>query len=84
MCLFLIAGRPGIAQRDLYRLMDATDSAASRIVAMLSDIGSRNTPGLDLVSMEVNPQDRREKHLALTHKGRRLMDDILTDLKRLS
>lgn len=83
ICLFLIAGSPGIAQRDLYRLMGTTDSAASRIVAMLSDIGSRNTPGMDLVSMAVNPEDRRERHLTLTAKGRRLMDDITTDLKRM-
>ena len=34
--------------------------------------------------MAVNPEDRRERHLTLTYKGRRLMDDIINDLKRVT
>jgi DNA-binding MarR family transcriptional regulator len=80
LTLALIAESPGILQRDLYRQLGATDSAASRIVAILSDVGSRNTPGMGLVSMRVNPQDRRERLVELTSKGRRLWDDVSRDL----
>ena len=81
MSFFLVAEKPGITQRELYEALGTNDSVASRTVAILSDVGSRNTPGLDLVEMRINPEDRRERILRLTPKGRRLMDDIVNDLK---
>ena len=81
VCLLLVADRPGITQRDLHKLLDTTDSAASRIIALLSDVGSRGTPGMELVLMRENPNDRRERHIFLTAKGRRILEDIATDLK---
>lgn len=80
MCFMLIVERPGITQRDLYQLLGMTDSASSRIVAILSDIGSRGTPGLGLVDMRTNPMDRRERLLYLTHRGSRLAEDMQRDL----
>jgi DNA-binding MarR family transcriptional regulator len=80
MCFFTVATKQGITQRALYEELSASDSAASRILAVLSDIGDRKTAGLDLVSMRVNPNDRRERLLYLTPKGRRLIDDIAADL----
>jgi DNA-binding MarR family transcriptional regulator len=80
--LFLIAENPGLTQRDLLVSLGTTDSASSRIIALLSDIGSRNVVGLALVEMKVNVQDRRERHLFLTSKGRRLMEDIGTDFEK--
>lgn len=82
MALFMIAERPGITQRDLHVVLGTTDSASSRIVALLSEIGSRNLEGLHLVEMKVNVQDRRERHLYLTPKGRRICEDITNDIKR--
>lgn len=83
MTFFLVAQNPGITQRALYEALGTNDSVASRTVAILSDVGSRNTPGLDLVEMKINPQDRRERVLRLTPKGRRMMDDIVEDLSRI-
>ena len=82
MALFMIADRPGITQRDLHTLLGTTDSASSRIVALLSDIGSRNVQGMGLVEMKVNLEDRRERNLYLTRKGRLLCDDVSNDLTK--
>lgn len=82
MTFFLVAQNPGITQRAIYETLGTNDSVASRTVAILSDVGSRNTPGLDLIEVKINPQDRRERILRLTPKGKRLMDDIVADFSR--
>ena len=81
MCFFMVAQRPGISQKELYEVLGASDSAASRILAVLSDFGDRKTAGLDLVRMTTNPTDRRVKLLYLTQKGHRVMEDIVSDIK---
>jgi DNA-binding MarR family transcriptional regulator len=83
MFLFYVAQRPGITQREVYEALGSSDSVASRTLAILSDVGLRNVAGLELVEMKVNPQDRRERFLSLSPKGKRLMDDILSDLARM-
>lgn len=81
---FLAVGNePGITQRELYDRIESNDSVASRTIAILSDIGNRNTEALGLVEMRVNPKDRRERQLYLTPKGRRLLEDIQRDVGRL-
>jgi DNA-binding MarR family transcriptional regulator len=81
-CLFHVASNPGVTQVALCRALDASDGTTSRTIAILSDIGGRNgSPGLDLVKLDNNPHDRREKYLSLTPRGKRLMDDLITDLK---
>lgn len=81
--LLLVAGNPGISQIAIARTLEMTDGTASRTFAILADIGNARTgaPGLDFIRMDVNPKDRRERLLTLTHKGKRMMDDILSDLK---
>ena len=81
MCFLKVAQNPGISQRELYEALDASDSAASRILAVLSDFGDRKTPGLDLVRMTMNPDDRRVKLLYLTPKGGRVMAEIENDIR---
>jgi DNA-binding MarR family transcriptional regulator len=80
--LFLVAMKPGLSQRQLLAELNCNDSTVARIMALLSDIGDRKGPGLDLVVMKVNPLDRRERLLFLSPKGKRLMEDIALDLER--
>ena len=79
----VIAANPGINLKDVYRQIGANDSMASRTMALLTDIGSRTIPGLDLVVARVNSLDRRERLLDLTPKGKRLWADIEKDFSRL-
>jgi DNA-binding MarR family transcriptional regulator len=76
--LFFVASNPGCTQRRVYEALDTTDSNAARTLAILSEYGGRNVEALNLVSMNVNPNDRREKLLDLTNKGKRLMDDLVS------
>ena len=78
--LLHVAANPGVTQRATYEALDSNDSIGSRTLAMLSDIGGRNVPALDLIAMTINPMDRRERLLDLTPKGRRLMADLMRDL----
>ena len=77
----LVARDPGITQRALMGALDTQDSTASRTVGILSEFGNRTTPGLKLVRMEVNIDDRRERNCYLTRKGEALLVDIMKDLK---
>jgi DNA-binding MarR family transcriptional regulator len=70
-----------VNQRELWRDLDSSDSVASRTLALLSDIGSRTTTGLDLLVLRTNPMDRRERLVSLSSKGRRLWHDIMNDFK---
>ena len=76
----LVTERPGIAQSDLYTALGVSDSAASRILAFLSEIGGRHSEGLRLIAISVNPNDRRERTVTLTTKGQRLADDVSRDI----
>jgi len=78
--LMYVARSPGVSQRALYEALGSNDSVASRTLAILSDVGSRNTPGLGLINMRPNPQDRRERVVTLTPKGNRLMADLAEDI----
>lgn len=81
-CLALVAANPDITQIELCRATGMSDATASRTIAMLTDLGSRAVEGMDLVRMTVDPEDRRLRLLNLTPKGRRLMDDLMADLKK--
>lgn len=80
MAFLYVAAHPGCTQREIFRALDTSDSAASRNLALLSEFGNRNTPGLELVVMRVNPLDRRERRVELTSKGKRLFADMLREL----
>ena len=84
MCLVQVAANPGINQKTLYEELGATGSAASRILALLSDIGDRNTAGLDLVKAVPGGVGNRERLIYLTLKGKRLMEEIVEDLQKSS
>jgi DNA-binding MarR family transcriptional regulator len=81
MCFLRIAQEQGINQRELYSDLGMADSSASRILALLSDIGGRNKIGLDLISLETDKKNRRQHILKLTSKGKRLLDDIYHEIE---
>ena len=81
LVLFHVADHPGIGQRRLYEELGINDSAASRILAVLSDWGTRSTGGLGLIVIETNPEDRREHLLALSPDGRKLIEQVTGDLR---
>lgn len=85
MIFFRIAAEPGVTQRTVWREFDTYDSVLSRGVAVLSHAGVKGAGGkrsepLYLVEVRENPDDRREKLLYLSEKGRTLMQDIISDL----
>lgn len=80
LVLLEVAKQESVTQSDLYRRLGVTDSAISRNIALLSDIGGRRTAPLNLIDVRVNPRDRRERNLSLTRKGQRLIDDMRGDL----
>lgn len=83
-CFFTIAANPDVMQRELHTLLGVTDAHASRAVAMLGEFGSRNVPAMNLVESAVDPDDRRIRRTNLTTRGRRLLNDILRDLKGIN
>lgn len=80
LCFMYIAGNPGTSQVAIMKDIGISDSLVSRAIALFTDVGVRNYAGLDLVIMRNHPEDRRQKVLELTAKGRRLMEDILKDV----
>lgn len=76
--LFFVAQNPGCSQRQAHDALETTNSNAARTLAILSEYGGRTVGALNLVKMEVNPNDRRERLLFLTPRGTRLMDDLLS------
>lgn len=77
--LCLVADNPGIIQAEVFQRLGQTDSAVSRNIALLTDIGTRYRDGLELIEVKVNLNDRRERLLSLTRKGERLFEDIEGD-----
>lgn len=80
LVLIRTAMKPGITQREIMRDVGLADSTASRIIAILSNIGNRGTGPFELVSLKEAIEDRRQKHITLTHKGRQVVASIIKAL----
>lgn len=78
--LFFVAENPGLSIADVYRALGSNTSIASRTFAILSDIGTPSTEGLDLVEMRQDDKDRRLRRLFLTPKGLGFLSDLCGDL----
>lgn len=71
-----IAQNEGISIGELADRLGIAQSSASRNVAALSRWHSFGKAGLDLVSAQEDPRERRRKVVALTDKGRAFLDDL--------
>jgi len=80
MAFLYVAARPDITQRELLKVLDATDSVVSRAMAVISHVGAGGVDGLNLITMEEDPKDRRQKLLRLSRAGEKLAAEMLEDL----
>lgn len=71
-----IAQNEGISIGELAERLGIAQSSASRNVAALSRWHSFGKAGLDLVSAQEDPRERRRKVVALTDKGRAFLDAL--------
>jgi len=71
-----IAQNEGISIGELADRLGIAQSSASRNVAALSRWHSFGKAGLDLVSAQEDPRERRRKVVALTDKGRAFLDEL--------
>lgn len=78
--LVYIADHQGCSVQDLEGALDVQSSTSSRIVARLPNIGRNDprsrVPGLGLISIEQDAQDRRKRNLFLTPKGVKLVQEM--------
>lgn len=69
----------GLSQRDLLQFLDMTSiTALSRNIADLSRLTSRKLKGPGLLELRPDPLNLRTKHVFLTGKGRRFMEQWLS------
>ena len=61
--------------QDLQDILNLSQSSVSRNVALLS-IGTVTNPGPRLIEAFEDPEYRRRKHVRLTARGKKLMDEI--------
>ena len=71
------AQRPGITSRELGNLLGMPKASASRNYAILAD---NVTGGLGLLTTHPNPEDRRERNIEVTSRGRRVVASIVSYL----
>ncbi|HYG84622.1 MAG TPA: winged helix-turn-helix transcriptional regulator [Azospirillum sp.] len=71
-----IAQNEGISIGELAERLGIAQSSASRNVAALSRWHSFGKAGLDLVSAQEDPRERRRKIVTLTDRGRAFLDEL--------
>jgi DNA-binding MarR family transcriptional regulator len=77
---FLVIARDessNVSQSELRREFRVVDATVSRMVRALTMEGERDKPGLGLVELEQDPNDKRRKIIRLTPKGEGLRNSIL-------
>lgn len=72
----LIVTNPGISMAQIAERTGLMEGSVSRIVALLSQYGSRTAEGLALFQMEQDTNDRRFRTLATTSKGKALVAQL--------
>lgn len=78
--LMEIATLEGVTQREISDRLGLPSSTTSRSVAALSDVDRLGKPGLDLVAMIPDIEDRRVKRLQITPRGRNLLRRLMPGL----
>lgn len=79
-----VAMKPGIKKTEIEKELSLSSSAAHRHIAMLTKEGDKartNNPGFDLVFMDSDPMDSRQKRVFLTKKGATLAQSLLNILE---
>jgi DNA-binding MarR family transcriptional regulator len=61
---------------DLRKHLEFNSSTVSKQLAILGTPGFKNTKGLELITVEIPPNDRRDRLLKLTPKGKRFVKEI--------
>ena len=78
----IVAERPGVTPREIEDLAGVTRTSASRAGYRLSSEVLPGEPGLGLVVIEGDPQDRRKKALYLSPRGQRFLNSLVDHLER--
>ena len=76
----LVAIHEGLTIGQLGERIGVSTSGASHATSMLTRHGRRGKPGLDLVEMREDPQDRRIRGLYLTAKGKMHKQALLDEV----
>ena len=78
----VIANSPRITMEKIAKTLNIGNSSVSRNVSALSHWGWGKQPGLDWVSTEDDPEERRRKIIELTPKGQRVLTALLDILHK--
>lgn len=76
MVFLLVARNEGCNGRDLMTWTGLSSAAVSRNVAALSKVHRKGKPGHDVITAKEDAEDRRNKKLFLTVKGRSVINTI--------
>ena len=77
LIFLLIANNERCSISDLEKWTGLTSASCSRNVAALSEIHRKGRPGHNLIFARVNADDRRQRNLYLTVKGRTILGHIM-------
>jgi DNA-binding MarR family transcriptional regulator len=78
--LFYIASHEGCHKQALEDALECSPASGSRNTDWLSKRHRLNKPGLDLISKEVDPDNKRRLILKLTPKGKAFVKEIKSTL----
>jgi DNA-binding MarR family transcriptional regulator len=77
LIFLLIANNEGCSISDLEKWTGLTSASCSRNVAALSDIHRKGRPGHNMIVARVDANDRRQRNLYLTVKGRSILNHVM-------
>lgn len=81
MLLLAVATQGEVSQNKLKELLSIPQSSTSRGLAALSEWQAYQKPGLGLITMKEDPEDRRRKLVTLTYKGDKVVTEFLNKLE---
>lgn len=74
-------GKEPLSLKELGEKIGLPNATVSRHLRYLGDRQRLGVPGMDMVRTEINPENRRQKFVRLTAKGRALRDSLLYVLR---
>jgi len=76
-----VAIMEGTSLREMSDKLGIANSTASRCVSLLSKYHRMRQKGLDMVSNEIDPMERRRKIISLTAKGKAFRTKLIETMK---